>query len=316
MIVLVTGSTGFVGREVVRALCSRGLEVRCLVHTPGREAVFEGRPVDVHYGSIGDPAALNAAFYNVDVVIHLVARIRETGSATFQNVNRKGTENVIAAAVDDGVKHFILMSAIGAAENYRYKYLHSKWQAEQAVIRSGLPYTILRPSIQFGPGDEFINALAGLVRVFPVVPVAGSGRARFQPIAVDEVARCVADAACRDDLNGKVIEIGGPEHLNYNDIVDIIARTFGVRRLKLHVPMPLMRMAVRVMEMLLPRPPATREQLRMVAVPNITKLGTVEAVFEFKPRPLQGNIDYIKGIGAWDGVKIALGSIPSRIRDH
>ena len=316
MIVLVTGSTGFVGREVVKALCSRGLEVRCLVHTPGSESVFEGRPVDVHYGSVGDPAALSAAFYDVDVVVHLVARIRERDSATFQDVNRKGTENVVAAAVDDGVKHFIYMSAIGAAENHRYRYLYSKWLAEQAVIRSGLPYTILRPSIQFGPGDEFINALAGLVRVFPVVPIAGSGRARLQPIAVDEVARCVADAACRDDLNGKIIEIGGPDHLTYNDIVDIIARTFRARRLKLHVPLRLMRLIVRFMEILLPRPPATREQLRMVSMPNVTQLGTVEAVFEFKPRPLQGNIEYVKGIGAWDGVKIALGSIPNRIRDH
>ena len=316
MLVLVTGATGFVGREVVKALGDRGFEVRCLVHTPGRESVLGDQQVDVHYGSVGDMAALRAAFYDVDTVVHLVAAIRQKGIATFQNLNRRGSEAVVDTAKDAGVKHFLYVSALGATDNVRYPYLNSKWQAEQAVINSGMPYTVLRPSIQFGPGDEFINTLAGLVRVSPVVPIIGRGRNRFQPIAVQEVAACVAAAVGNDEFHGKTIEIGGPEHLSYIEIVDIIAGTYQVWRPKLHIPVWAMRLVVRLMESLLPRPPVTTEQLRMLPISNVAKLDTVEDVFGFKPAPLQGSIDYIKGISFWEGVRIALGFMPRRIRDH
>ena len=316
MIALVTGATGFVGREVVKALCQRGVEVRCLVHTPGRERVLSGSDVDIHYGSVQDPVAVQAAFYNVDAVVHLVAVIRERGSATFEAVNRRGTESVVAAARDEGVGHFLQMSAIGATASLHYPYLHSKWLGEQAVVDSGLPYTILRPSILFGGGDEFVNALAGLVRAFPVVPVAGSGRNRFQPIAVEDVARCVAGAVVDNGPANGVIEIGGPQHLTYNQIVDAIARTYGVRRLKLRIPIPIMGLAVKVMEGLLSSPPITTQQLRMVSLDNLGELGAVEGSFGFSPKALEGNIDYIRGISYLEALRISLGFMPTRIRDH
>ena len=304
------------GREVVKALCERGVEVRCLVHTPGRERVFSGLVVDIHYGSVQDPVALQAAFYNLDAVVHLVAVIRERGSGTFEAVNHKGTQNVVAAARESGVGHFLQMSAIGATDNLRYPYLPSKWLGEQAVVDSGLPYTILRPSILFGGGDEFVNALAGLVRAFPLVPVVGSGRNRFQPIAVDDVAQCIAVALVDNGPANGVIEIGGPQHLTYNQIVDVIARTYGVRRLKLRIPVLLMGPVVKLMGALLSRPPITTHQLRMVSLDNVGELGTVEQSFGFSPRPLEGNIGYIRGISFLEALRITLGAIPTRIRDH
>ena len=316
MIVLVTGATGFVGRQVIKALCSRDLEVRCLVHTPGRESVLEGQLVDVHYGSVRDPAALNAAFYNVDAVVHLVAIIREKGTATFDNVNRLATQNVVEAAKNQEVKHFVHVSAIGAADNPRYPYLHSKWKAEQAVIKSGIPYTILRSSLMFGAGDEFTNPLAALVRVFPGVPLAGSGRNRFQLISVEDVARCATEAVVREQFKNKNIEIGGPDHLSYNDIVDIISHTLQKRRIKVHIPVMLMRPVVKVMEALMSTPPVSSQQLRMLPVPNITQIDNVEKQFGFKPRPLQGNIEYTKDMSTWEGLRILMGSMPTRIRDH
>jgi NADH dehydrogenase len=223
---------------------------------------------------------------------------------------------VAEAAARDGVEQFIHLSAIGARDDATYPYLYSKWQGEQAVIQSGVPYTILRPSILFGPGDGFVNVLAGLVRVFPVVPVAGSGKNTFQPMAVEDLARCVAGAAGRADLLGKVIEVGGPDHLSYNDILDAVVRACKTRRLKLHVPSPAVRLAVRLMEALLANPPATTEQLRMLAVPNVAGLKTVEETFGFKPRPLPGNIEYVRKIGFWDGLRMSLGPPPRHIRDH
>lgn len=304
------------GRQVVRELLDRDYEVRCLVHTPGRERLFSDRVVDVVVGSIVDPDTLAPAFQDVEAVIHLVAIIRQRKGTTFDQINRQGAANVVAAAKTNGVNHFLHVSAIGATNNPTYPYLYSKWLGEQEVINSGLPYTILRPSLIFGEGDEFLNTLAGLVRVFPLVPVAGPGQNRFQPIAVIDVARCVALALGRDDLKGKTIEIGGPQQISYNSLVDIVTRTLGKRRLRFHIPVWLMHLNVAIMQKVQPRPPVTTEQLRMLPIPNVAQLGTVEQTFGFTPCPLEGNIDFVKSVSLTDGLKIIAGFMPSHIRDH
>ena len=317
MVVLVTGATGFVGRRVVQELLDRNHQVRCLVHTPGRERIFQPRSVDVQYGAVSDPDALVSACQGVEQVVHLVGIIRQGQGSTFSRVNHQGTANLVKAAGAVGsVRHFVHLSAIGAASNRRYPYLYSKWQGEQEVINSGLPYTVLRSSLMFGPGDEFINALAALVRISPLVPVVGLGRNRLQPIAVDDVARCVALAVDRDDLKGKTIEIGGPEQLSYNQIVGLVAQTMGKRRLRIHIPVWLMRINVALMERLLPRPPITTEELRMLPLRNVAEVDTVEETFGFTPRPMAGNLDFAKSIGFRDGLKVSLGFMPSHIRDH
>ena len=316
MLVLVTGATGFVGRLVVRELQDHHHRVRCLVHTPGRDRLFSDRSVEVQYGSVTDPAALAETFYNVEVVIHLVGIIRQGRRRSFDQINRQGVANVVAAAKETGVKHFIEVSAIGATNNSTYPYLYSKWRGEQEVANSGLPYTILRSSIMFGEGDEFLNVMAGLVRVSPLVPVAGSGRNRFQPIAAADVARCVVLAVDREDLKGKTIEIGGPQQLSYNEIIGAVARTLGKRRLYFHLPVWLMYLATSVVQRLQPRPLITTDQLRMLSLRNVAELGVVEQIFGFTPRPLEGNIDYVRSVGFWDGIKIAFGSMPNQIRDH
>ena len=317
MTVLVTGATGFLGRRVVQELLDHHYQVRCLVHTPGRERVFPDRSVNVQYGNVSDPDALANACQGMEGVIHLAAVIQERKNATFDQINRQGTANVVAAAREaGGVRQFILVSAIGATNNPSFRYAHSKWQGEQAVISGGLPYTIMRPSIIFGEGDAFLNSLAALVRVFSVVPVVGMGRNRFQPIAAEDAARCIVQALDRDDLKGKTVEIGGPEQPSYNEIVALVASTLGKKRWRFHVPVWLMRLNVGIMELLLPRPPLTVEELRMVTIRNVTELRAVEQTFGFTPRPLEGNIDFVKSVGFRDGLAILSGFMPSHIRDH
>ncbi|HZA23770.1 MAG TPA: complex I NDUFA9 subunit family protein [Dehalococcoidia bacterium] len=317
MVVLVTGATGFLGRRVVHELLEHNYEVRCLVHSPGRERIFPPRSVDVHYGSVTDPDALASAFQGVDHVVHLVAVVRQRKGSTYSQINHQGAANVVEAAKQaGGVKHFVEISNIGAANNPRFPFLYSKWQAEQEVINSGLPYTILRPSLIFGEGDEFINALAALVKAFPLVPVVGLGRNRLQPIAAEDVGRCIALTLAREDLNGRTIEIGGPEQLSYNQIVDLVARAMGKRRLKVHLPVFLMRLNVAMMELTLPRPPITTEQVRMLQIRNVAEVGTVEETFGFTPCPLGGNIDFVNSMSFADAIKVTLGFMPSHIRDH
>ena len=304
------------GRAVVRELQEHHHRVRCLVHTPGNERMFPDRSVEVHYGSVSDPEALARALYDVEAVIHLVGIIRRSRNRTYDLINRQGVANVVAAAKEVGVKHFIQVSALGATNDAGYPYLYSKWRGDQEVVNSGLSYTIVRPSIMFGPGDEFLNTLAGLVRTTPVVPVAGSGRNRFQPIAVADMARCLALTVDREDLKGKIVEIGGPDQLSYNEVISLIARTLGKRRLRLHVPVWMMYIATVILQKVVSRPPVTTDQLKMIAIRNVAETSIVQETFGFTPRPLEGNIEFIRSVGFWDGVKIALGSMPTHLRDH
>lgn len=316
MLVLVTGATGFLGRRVVGELQERGHAVRCLVHTPGGERLFSAPKPDIYYGNVTDWEALEEAAHGVDIVIHLVAIIRQRRRATFESINHRGTANVIAAAKQAGVKQFIHVSANGVTNDVRFRYLHSKWQGEQEVVNSGLRYTILRPTLMFGPGDEFLNTLAGLARVFPLVPVAGPGRNRYQPIAVEDVARCVALSVDRQDLMGRALDIGGPAQLSYNEIVSLVARTIGKRGWRLHLPVWLMHLAILVIQVVQPRPAVTVDQLRMLDIRNVGEAGIVEKTFGFTPRSLEGNIDFVRSVTASDGFKIAMGIMPGRIRDH
>jgi NADH dehydrogenase len=230
----------------------------------------------------------------VDTVVHLVAIIRESGGQTFEGVIRRGTERVVEAAKVAGVKKIVYISAIGAQDNRQYPYLQAKWAAERAVELSVLNYTILRPSIVFGEGDEFINALAGLVRWNPVVPVAGDGKAKFQPIWVEDLVTCIV--ACLDDdaHSGQTIEIGGPDHLTYDEMIDIVKSALGRSRLKAHVPLALMKPMASMMEWVLPRPPVTRDQLKMLALDNTTDVDSVTRNFGVQPRRLADSLDYIK----------------------
>jgi NADH dehydrogenase len=317
MTVLVTGPTGFLGRRVVQKLIEHNYQVRCLVRTPGKERMFEQGSVDVYYGDIGNPDALAGACQGVDQVIHLVAVIRENGDATYDTVNRLGTEQVVEAAKSTGsVSQFILVSAVGAVDDPDLPYLRSKWQGEQAVINSGLTHTIIRPSLVFGPGDEFINSLAAVIRLFPVVPVIAGGRNRMQAIWVDDLAHCIALSLSRHDLHGHTLELGGPDQLSYNQIVEIICRAMNRRRLKVHLPIWIMRINVALMEFFMSRPPINAEMLKMLRVRNVAELGMVEQTFGFRPQPMEGNIGFVNEITFGDAMKMNMGSMPTHIRDH
>ncbi len=302
---------------MVQALVERGARVRAVAHSSGQapEAVGAGG-VEVCYADVTEPRSWQTAMDGVDAVVHLVAVIREQGDLTFDRVNHHGTANVVAAAREAGVHCFVHLSAIGAQNDPKFPYLQSKWMGEQTVIHSGVPFTILRGSILFGPGDEFMNTLAGVVRVSPLVPVAGNGKTRFQPIHVQDMAKCLLQTLERDDLRGQTIEIGGQSYLTYDQMMGVIARTYGKWRRIIHVPMPVMRRLVWVMEKTMPHPPATTHQLSMLAFDNIAQLNMVERVFGFTPRPLEGNIDYVHGVSYWDALRIVMGFMPRRIRDH
>ena len=307
MTVLVTGATGLLGRQVVQRLLDANRDVRVIVRRPGSEDVFATPPTDVCYGDVGNPEALTEALRDISQVIHLVAVIRG-GHRQFDAVNRLGTANLVAAAKAAGsVRHFIHVSAVGAVNNPRLPYLHSKWAGEQEVIRSGLPYVILRPSLIFGPGDEFTTAVAALIRSLPITPVIGSGNNRLQPIHVADVARCVVASLSGGLRGNRIIEIGGPDQLSYNEIINIVAHTLGRRRRRLNIPVWTFSLPVALMETLTPRPPINRAMLRLITLRNVAPPHSVADAFGFLPRPLSGNIDHVKAVTFSQALRINLG---------
>jgi uncharacterized protein YbjT (DUF2867 family) len=290
--ILVTGGSGFIGRRVVARLVDGGHEVRVVAR--GQRRADLPAAVEVAQGSVVSGEGVPEAMAGADKVVHLVAIIRESEDQTFEAVIRRGTERVVEAAKAAGVKKFVYVSAIGARDDPTYPYLEAKWQAERAVERSGLNYTTLRPSIVFGEGDEFINALASLVRRNPLVPVAGDGKSRFQPLWVEDLVTCIVGCLDEDAHSGEVLEVGGPEQLTYNEMLDIVKEALGKSRLKLHVPLAVMRPMAQMMEWVLAKPPVTREQLKMLALDNVTETDAMMSSFGVQPRRLADALDYIK----------------------
>ena len=312
--ILVTGATGFVGRRVVERLSSSRQNVRALTRGDGAAMLPWG--VKIAVGDVLDPKSLTSAMQGVDAVVHLVAVIREFGDRTFQRVNYEGTKNVLEAANKAGVGRVVCVSTVGSTSDPDVPYLYSRWMAEEEISRSDLDYTVVRFTIGFGEGDEFLNRLAAIVKMSPLAPVVGDGTSVFQPISVDDVARCVVESIGRYDLEGKTVDIGGPDYFTYDELIDLVAETLGVKVAKVHVPVSVMTPAATVMEALSPHPPVTREQLKMIAVGENTSLDSVERNFGFRPLPVRGNIDYIHKISIGDAMRMNLGYMPTHIRDH
>lgn len=314
--IVVTGGAGFLGRRVVAALCERKQAVRVVLRRPEQAAILEGYAVDVAYADARDPDSLNRALAGAEGLIHLVAVIRQRHGATFKSVNVEGARNVYSAAAVAGIRKSVFVSAVGARPLSPEPYFASRWAGEEAARGSGVPTAVVRFSSVFGEGDEFFNVIAALVKLAPIVPIAGTGMARFQPIHVDDAARVCVGALHDPSMAGRTYEIGGPDLLTYRQMVDAVAGALGTRRIQVSVPPALMGPLVRVMSSVMETPPITLDQLEMLRYDNVGKPGVVEREFRFKPRPLHGNIDFVRKLSSWDALRIMLGRMPRHIRDH
>lgn len=286
--ILVTGAAGFVGSRAVRGLAETD-QVRALVHR--KPTGLEG--IDAVVADITKPETLPAALEGVDVVVHAAAITgdrKEPHRGAYDEVNRVGTENLVAAARQAGARHFVLVSGLGTRPAAPRTYMATRWGAEEAVRSSGLTFVILQPSVLFGPRAPFIAALAGLVRTSPVVPAIGSGRLRFQPLHVDDLVTCI-ESACRDrSLAGRAYPIGGSEHVTFRQVLETIATAIGKRRLVVPIPMPLARVQARLMTALLPNPPLTPAALELFSFDNATDLDAVDRSFGFHPRGFREHV--------------------------
>lgn len=274
--IAVTGATGFVGRAVVKQALAEGYRVRAIVRDP-REAADLG--CELFHGNVLYAPALAGAFADVKCVIHLVGIIAEKQENTFDRVHREATENVIAEAKQAGVKRFIHMSALGTRAEGRSQYHQTKWAGEEAVRKSGLAWTIFRPSLVYGPGNKSISVLAKVAKWLPVVPVLGTGESKVQPVAVDVVAKSFVTAVRTDEAVQKTYDLCGPAAFTWNELYDKLLAVQGLRKPKLHLPLPVARVQACLMEKLLPNPPFTRDQLIMTGEDNTGNPQPAEQMF-------------------------------------
>jgi len=301
--ILVTGARGFVGSHLLPALIDAGHRVVALARSPAAgENILDRLPaaqrpsVDVRLGDVTRPETLAPALAGVDAVVHLVAIPRDfKAGAELRLVNTEGTRAIVVAMQQAGVRRIVHMGAMGVVDDPNLHYASSKAKAEALVQASGLDWTILKPSLQFGEGDGFFNIVAALVRISPgIVPVPGNGDARFQPIHAGDVAAVTVRTLADPTTVGQVFELGGPRYWTYREITREVLTALGKKRAILPMPVVLIRLVAGTAELVhIPFPVATG-QLRQLRLDNIGPLDLIPSRFGFEPRPMEGALGYLK----------------------
>jgi uncharacterized protein YbjT (DUF2867 family) len=282
-LILVTGGTGFVGGHVVHELRGRDLPVRCLVRDPRKATKLAGWGCELVEGDVTDEQSLRRAVAGVDAIVHFVA-IRQGPREQFQRIMVDGTRDVLSAARDAGVGRFVHMSALGTSEETRelVPYYWAKWENEQQVRSSGIPFVIFRPSFVFAPDGGILPTFVKLAKLAPVTPIIGSGRQRIQPIWAGDLARIFTEATQKEGVTGRLFELGGPDAVTWNEFWERLKRVLGLRRPSVHVPVGLMRINALLTERLPGDIPLTRDLLKMLEHGDNVVSGD-EAVRAFAP---------------------------------
>ena len=297
--VLVTGAAGFVGIHTCRELSRNGWKVRALVRDPARAAMKLGQlPIEFRVGDIRDASALRSALNGCGAVVHLAAIAIERKGESYAQSNTAATERLISAARAENVQRIIFMSQNGADSASRFPFLHSKGVAQDSVKSSGLRWTILRPSVIFGPEDEFVNVLARLIRLTPqVFPLPGGGVARFQPIGVDDVAKVIRLSLEKKETIGRIYELGGSVPLTLREMTERILSAMGTTRQLVPVPISMLRPIVAIAQRVLPHPPVTSSLIDLLALDNTVANNALTETFGVTPIPFAGDeLSYVRRI--------------------
>jgi NADH dehydrogenase len=277
-IVTIFGGSGFVGRHAVQALASAGYRIRVAIRHPNR----------AHYlpplGTVGqvqlmkcnvlDAGAIARAVHGADAVVNLVGVLYSRGRQSFDALQRGAAETIAKAAAAQDVKNFVQVSATGADVHSASVYARTKAEGENAVRAAFPAATILRPSLVFGPEDEFFNKFAAMARLSPFLPLVGGGLTKFQPVFVGDVAqaivKCIGDAATQ----GKTYELGGPTIYTFKELMQIVLHETGRKRLLLPIPLWAATLQSYFLQFL-PTPVLTPDQVRLLKTDAVVSPGAL-----------------------------------------
>jgi uncharacterized protein YbjT (DUF2867 family) len=271
-LITVYGGSGFLGRHVVRALANRGYRIRVAVRRPELAGFLQplGRVGQIHavQANLRNAASVDAAARDAAVLINVVGILAEGGRQRFDSVHAYGAEQVALAASAHGAR-LVHVSALGADENATARYASSKAAAERLVLAAQPSAIVMRPSIIFGPEDDFFNRFAVLARMSPVLPLIGGGHTRFQPVFVGDVAKAIADAVDGKLKAGAIYELGGPDVRTFKQLMQYVLAT--IERKRLLVPVPFFYAKIKALFLQFMPPPLTLtpDQVDLLRVDNV-----------------------------------------------
>jgi NADH dehydrogenase len=270
-LITVFGGSGFLGRHVVRALARRRFRIRVAVRRPELAGYLQPLggvgQIQAVQANLRYPRSVEAAMRDASVAINLVGILFERGRQRFETVQASGAGQVALAAAASGAK-VIHVSALGADENSPSAYARSKADGEKAVLAAAKDAVIFRPSVVFGPEDDFFNRFAAMARVLPALPLVGGGHTRFQPVYVGDVAEAIAAAVEGKAREGATYELGGPEVRSFRELMEYVLAVTERKRALLPLPFPLAKLQASLLQFL-PKPPLTPDQVELLRADNV-----------------------------------------------
>ena len=296
--ILITGATGFVGQVLVRQLFDSEYPVRAMLRpSPHTPRLPLGVQVEVAVVGLGDVRGLRAAFRDVDTIIHLAGAEHQGHNADLLATDIQGTQNLAQAAIQAGVGRIIFLSHIGANRASAFPVHKAKGIAEEHIRKSGIPHTIIRTAIIYGPNDHFTTGLASLIRRSPgIFPMPGDGQTRVQPLWVEDLVTCLLWAMESTETINQTYEIGGSEYFTLRQILEIIMNITEKRRLLVSMPTPWLRALVVTLETFIPSFPASSFWIDYFAVHRTCPVDNMPQAFGLMPARFTYRLDYLKQI--------------------
>lgn len=299
--ILVTGATGFVGRNLVNRLLQEGHRVRCLVAPGQADQLPQAESLEVVEGHVLDDEALFRAVTGVHVIFHLANAQWWGRRRDLERVELVGTRNLVAAARAARVGRVIILSHLGAAPSSAYPLLQIKGMVEETIRDSGLAYTIIRSGIVFGEEDSFVNHIAMTLRANPLFYLMpGRGEVALHPIYIDDLVTALVRSLERVELVDTLVEIGGPEYISLSDLIRTVMRVTGMPRFIIPVPPYLLRWITAVYTRVLPRALMTAQWLDLLAVNRCAQIGNMYNYFGVHPRRFEDTLlTYMRDRNYW-----------------
>lgn len=294
--ILVTGGTGFIGRNLVETLINSGYQVRTLLKPSQKNPDLpKGIPVEAVVCSLNDERGLRAALKGIDVVYHLAGSERQSSRANLSEVDVNGTTTLLQAAKRSRISQLVYLSHLGADQNSAYPVLKAKALSEKAIINSGVPYTIVRSSHIYGKGDQFVEAFSKLLKISPgVFFIPGNGETGLQPLNILDLIGCLSLSIVDKDFINQLVEIGGGEILSFREVLQIIMDKLNINRYLVNIQPAYLRMLVVYIDQIMPKFPLSLYWLDTLAEDRTTSIDVLPRKFGILPMRFSQSLDFIK----------------------
>ncbi len=271
-LITVFGASGFIGRYLVKALAARGYRIRAAVRRPNLAnfllPIGDVGQIQLIQANVRATDSIKRALDGAQSAVNLVGILREGGKQRFSTLHGEAPGEIARLAAEAGISNFVQMSAIGADTSSKAKYAQTKAEGE-AAVRKALPDAkIVRPSIVFGPEDEFFNRFGGMARIAPMLPLIGGGRTRFQPVYVVDVAEAIARLLERREFDGRTVELGGPRVYTFRELMEFVISSSHRSNGLISIPFPVASL-MGALTGWLPFAPLTLDQVRLLRHDNV-----------------------------------------------